>query len=87
VEFSFDPESKEGLALLVALRDRAARRTGAANTKINLTFVVNFPDGTRPRITVPDLKFQDPSINVQGRDAYVTQRLSAEAEDFGTIGV
>lgn len=87
IEFSFDPESKEGIVLMVALRDRATRRTAAANVQINLSTILNFANGDRPRITIADLKFQDPSINISGRDAYVSERLSAEASDFNVIGV
>lgn len=87
VELTFDPESSDGVVLIQALRDRAARRTSLASTQVNLTAILNFPNGQRPRITIADLKFQDPSIVISGRDAYVGERLNAEADDFVLLGV
>lgn len=85
VEIAVDAESPDVIDLLTSIRDRAARRTAAANVQINLTFSINFRQ-KRSRITVPDLMFQDPSLTSSGRDAYISLRLSGEGQDFIPIG-
>lgn len=87
VEFSFDTESKEPFVMVAKLRDRMQRRTAQANAQINLVFVCNLADGTRPRITIPDLKFQDPALALQSRESYAGFRFQTEAEDFKLSGV
>jgi len=87
LEFSFDPESSDGVALLNAIRDRASRRVAQSSVRINVTFVLNFPNGQRVRVTIADMRFQNPSIRVQGRDSYVSQQMSGESEDYKTVGV
>ncbi len=86
-EFSFDPESKDPFVMVGTLRDRAQRRTAQAQSQINAVFIANFPNGQRPRITIPDLKFQDPSLAFANRDSYVGFRFVCEAEDFILSGV
>jgi|SRR5215831_7456233 len=86
-EFSFDPESNESLILVATLRDRAQRRTAQAAAQVNAVFIANFPNGQRPRITIPDLKFQDPTLSFANRDSYVGFRFQTEAEDFILSGV
>jgi len=87
VEFGFDAESKEPFVMVAALRDRMQRRTAQANAQVNLVFIANLADGTRPRITIPDLKFQDPSMALQNRESYAGFRFQTEAEDFKLSGV
>jgi hypothetical protein len=78
----FNPESQDAWTLMAFIRDRAARRVAQANHRINTKFVANMPDGTRPSITVPDLKFENIPFNVSARDAYVEINLSWKSEDF-----
>lgn len=84
LELSIDSESPEVIELLEAIRDRASRRTSAAETQINVTFSMAFQQ-KRKRISIPDLHFQDPGLSVSGRDAYVPLKLTAEAVDFKVI--
>ena len=81
-DMEFDPESNEGIILLGAIRDRASKRTAAAAIKIGVACVLNFPNGQRPRVTIGDLKFSNPSLTLAGRDSYAGEKLSGEAEDF-----
>jgi len=81
-DLEFDPESNEGIILLGVIRDRASKRTNAANFKIGVACVLNFPNGQRPRVTIGDLKFSNPSLTIAGRDSYVGEKLTGEAEDF-----
>lgn len=87
VEFGFDLTSKEPFVMVAALRDRMQRRTAQAGAQVNLRFTCNLADGTRPRITIPDLKFQDPSFAIQNRESYAGFRFQCEAEDFQLSGV
>lgn len=87
VEFGFDVMSKEPFVMVAALRDRMQRRTAQANSQVNLVFIANLADGTRPRITIPDLKFQDPALAIQNRESYAGFRFQCEAEDFQLSGV
>lgn len=86
-EFSFDPESKDPFILVRTLRDRAQRRTSQASAQVNATFTCNFPNGERPKVTIPDLKFQDPTLGFANRDSYAGFRFQTEAEDFILSGV
>lgn len=87
VEFGFDAESKEPFVMVAALRDRMQKRTAAANAQVNIMFTCNLADGTRPRILIPDLKFQDPSLAFANRESYAGFRFQCEAEDFQLSGV
>jgi hypothetical protein len=87
IEMTIDPESQDAFTLIQLIRDRASRRTAQSDAHINIVFTANFPNGQRPRVTLPDVKFQDPSITVQSRDAYVGMRLSGECEDFVLSGI
>lgn len=86
-EFGFDPESKDPFIMVGLLRDRAQRRTSQASAQVNAVFTCNFPNGQRPRVTIPDLKFQDPSLAFANRDSYAGFRFQCEAEDFILSGV
>lgn len=83
----FDPESSDAFTLIQLVRDRAQRRTAQANAHINLVFVANFPNGQRPKITLPDVKIKDPGMGFTNRDAYVGATLSGMCESFILSGV
>lgn len=78
----FHPESQDAWTLIAFIRDRAARRSPQSNHRINVKFVANLPDGTRPSITIPDLKFENIPLNAPARDQYVETTLSFKADDF-----
>lgn len=78
----FHPESTDAWTLIAFIRDRAARRAPQANHKVNVRFVANMPDGTRPSITIADLKFDAIPMNASARDAYVETTLSFKASEF-----
>lgn len=84
LELSWDAESADVLDILQAIADRASKRTAAGDAQINVTFSIAF-QGKRARISVPDLKFQDPGLSVSGRDQYVPFKISAEAPAFKRI--
>lgn len=78
----FHPESQDAWTLVAFIRDRAARRSAQANHRINVKMVASMPDGTRPSILVPDLKFENIPLNIPARDQYVEMTLSWKADDF-----
>lgn len=82
IALDFQPESKDAWSLIDFVKTRASRRGDQSLFRINMTFTGNFPNGDRPRITTPDLKFGDMPITVGGREQYVGQTLTAETEDF-----
>ncbi len=87
VELTLHPEGQDVLVLIGAIRDRAARRTAQSAVRISITFTASFPNGDRPRVTIPDVKFSDIPFNMSARDQYVDVRLSGEAEDFQLAGL
>ncbi len=82
IGLEFDQESPDAWSLIDFVRTRATRRGNVNNLKINMSFTAIFLDGSKPRITTPDLKFNPMSINVGGREEYVGQSIAAECEDF-----
>lgn len=87
VEFGFDVTSSEPFVMVATLRDRMQRRTAQAGAQVNLRTTLNLANGTRPRLTIPDLKFQDPTFALQNRESYAGFRFQCEAEDFQLSGV
>ncbi len=78
----FHPESQDAWTLVAFVRDRAARRSAQSDHRINIKFVANLPDGTRPSITIPDVKFSNIPMNSPARDQYVEMTLTFNADDF-----
>lgn len=78
----FHPKSQDAWTLLGFVRDRASRRSPQADHRINVKFVASLPDGTRPSITIPDVKFENIPLNAPARDQYVEMTLSFKADDF-----
>jgi hypothetical protein len=72
-------ESAAALTLIQAIQARAQNR-GLA-TKIGCKSTIQFPDGERAMINVPNMFFSDIPMNVPSRTDYVKFTLSWEAED------
>ena len=79
---TFHPESQDAWTLIGFIKDRASRRAPQADHHVNISFIANLPDGTRPRIMIGDLKFENIPMNAPARDAYVEMTLSFKADDF-----
>lgn len=66
-------------ALVKAAKDRAQRRT--PGTAINIKVTLNYPNGTRQRIMIPNVFIDgDLGMAFAGRTDYGTSKLSAKAE-------
>jgi hypothetical protein len=87
VDVGVDQEGSEGIFLMQSIATRSTRRTAQASTQVNISFVANYPNGSRPRVTIIDVKFQGPSMGVANRDAYGMLRLNGKARKFQISGV
>lgn len=76
-------ENQDIFKLIQAIQDRAKRRV--PGNKINMKSTLNFPNGDRPRVLVPDLFFGNLPMNFPGRTEYGAITLDAEAADAKTI--
>ncbi len=72
-------ENDDIFDLITAILDRAKRRT--PGTLINIKTTLNFPNGDRPRVVIPDVKFGEVPINFASRSDYGTMGLDFQAED------
>lgn len=69
--------------LVQSVVDRAQRRT--SGVKVNVKSTINFPNGQRPRIIIPDVSFGEVPLNFAGRSDYGTVSLDWEASNFARI--
>lgn len=72
-------ENADAFGLVVKIVDKARRRT--PGTKINIKTTLNFPNGDRPRIMIPNVEFGDIPLNLGGRTEFVTMKLDFEASE------
>lgn len=72
-------ENRDFFNLFTAIVDKARRRT--PGTRINLKATLNFPNGDRPRLFVPDLEFGELPLNFGSRSDYGTINLTFEASE------
>lgn len=66
-------ENNQFVTLFTAVVNKSRRRE--AGTRINIKTTLNFPNGQRVRVMIPDVEFGDLPINFGSRS------------DFGTIGL
>lgn len=76
---TFDLEGIEGLEVLETIKARAQDRASA--TKIGIKTTLQFPDGDRAIINIPNAFFSDIPLNVGGRTEYGRVTLNWEAEN------
>jgi hypothetical protein len=63
--------------------DKARRRT--PGTKINVKATLNFPNGERPRVVIPDVEFGELPLNFGSRSDYGAVTLDFEASEAQVI--
>lgn len=80
--FTFHPEAQDALTLADLIVQRAKRRTAQAAAIVSIASVLNFPNGNRPRISIPDIKLGPIPLNMTGREAYVDMQFSFSADDY-----
>lgn len=76
-------ESKEFLDFFFDVVNKARRRTPGA--KINIKATLNFPNGDRPRILIPDVEFGSLPLNFGSRSDYGSVSLDFEAATASVI--
>lgn len=76
-------DSKEFLDFFFEVVNKARRRT--PGTKINIKASLNFPNGDRPRILIPDVEFGALPLNFGSRSDYGSVSLDFEAATASVI--
>lgn len=76
-------ETQEFLRFFVDLINKARRRTPGA--QINIKATLNFPNGDRPRILIPNCEFGNLPLNFGSRSDYGSVSLDFEAESATVI--
>lgn len=72
-------ENQDIFGLIVKIVDKARRRT--PGTKINIKTTLNFPNGDRPRLMIPNVEFGDIPLNLGGRGEFASVKLDFEASE------
>lgn len=72
-------ENQEIFNLVKSIVDKARRRT--PGSKINIKTTLNFPNGDRPRVLIPDVEFGPVPFSFGSRTDYGTVRLDYEASE------
>lgn len=81
MEYQFD--SRDILDLVAQIVDKARRRV--AGVGINIKTTLNFPDGSRARVIIPNAEFGAIPVGFSGRTEYGTVRLAYTATDARVI--
>jgi hypothetical protein len=76
-------ENADIFKLFTSIIDKARRRT--PGTKINVKATLNFPNGERPRVVIPDVEFGELPLNFGSRSDYGAVTLDFEASEAQVI--
>lgn len=76
-------ENSDIFNLIQVIIDKARRRTPGVT--INIKATLNFPNGDRPRVLVPDCEFGELPLNVGSRSDYVSQSIDFESAEMTII--
>lgn len=77
-------ENEDIFSIIQAIIDKAQRRL--PGTKINVKATLNYPNGQRLRVIVPDIEFGEIPVNFGGREAYGKIDLDWAASSVQLIG-
>lgn len=78
-------ENESILNLWTTIVDRARRRE--PNIRINVKSVLQFPNGQRPIIVLPDVFFGELPMTFPDRGSYLTSTFDFEADTFRFAGL
>ncbi len=78
-QIEYHGSSSQALTLIQAIQARAQNR--AISTKIKAQSTIQFPNGERAIINIPNMFFGDVGLNVSSRTDYVKFTLPWEAEN------
>lgn len=76
-------DDRAALGLFARIVEKAKRRVPGAT--INIKATLNYPDGTRARIIIPDVEFGEIPVNFGSRSDYGTTSLDMEASEARVI--
>lgn len=76
-------ENQDVFQLFAAIVDKARRRVPGA--QINIKATLNFPNGQRPRVLIPDCEFGPLPFKFGSRSDYGTVSLDVEASEANVI--
>lgn len=76
-------ENQDILALFQQIVDKSRRRV--PGLQINIKVTLNFPNGQRPRVMIPDVEFGELPLNFGSRSDYGEVSLSMEAAQASII--
>lgn len=82
-KFELHIENEDVFNLFVSIVDKARRRT--PGTRINVKSTLNFPNGDRPRVLIPDVEFGEMPFAFGGRSDYGSVTLEFEASEAQII--
>jgi hypothetical protein len=72
-------ENADVFKLFTAIVDKARRRT--PGTKINIKATLNFPNGNRPKVMIPDVEFGAIPVSFGSRTDYGSIKLDFQAAE------
>jgi len=81
--FEAHVENEAFLQFFTTLVDKARRR--APGTQINIQATLNFPNGQRPRIFIPDAEFGELPLNFGSRSDYGSVTVTFEAAEASVL--
>jgi len=76
-------ENQDILSLFLQIVEKARRRT--PGVQINVKVTLNFPNGQRPRVLIPDVEFGELPFSFGSRSDYGEVSLSMEAAQASVI--
>lgn len=82
----FHIRKQSALQFIQRVKDRAQRRT-PASAQFNVTAVLNFPNGERPRVLLEDVAWGSMPLNIGGRAEYVSFTTEFECSDGRFLGL
>lgn len=81
--FEAHVDSAQFLTLFRQIVDKARRRT--PGVQINIKATLNFPNGDRPRIVIPNVEIGDLPLNFGSRSDYGSTSITFEGETANVI--
>lgn len=81
--FEAHVETAEFFTFYQAVIDKARRRT--PGTQVNIKATLNFPNGDRPRVLIPDVEFGELPLNFGSRSDYGSVSISFEAMEASIL--
>lgn len=79
-DFEMNTHSQDWLPFVTAVIERAKRNT--PDLVINITAVMNYPNGQTPSILFPDVKFGPMPMNIGSRGEYQKIKIDFVVDDF-----